>query len=547
MNTDKHGIQNFRFRVRFARNVFSLSVSICVYLSLIFLTSCSSPPSDLRTLVPAESLIYLETNDLGAAIQPILESDTFRQAAKSTPDLSVLKGVQMAVAVTGFETSEERLTDENSVGRVQPRFVAVADTHAWNYQAVAFADQKLGGFVANIYNSDPQVEKTEKLGGKYFTWTAPTNEGGGRKVFALVTGSLIYFGNDATAIEKCIAVKKGEADSLAKGGKLPKRDADSLAAGYVSTDGVAQIAALAGLSFATEASDDEEVQSAVARILPQLIRGIVTDISWTSMRGSRGFEDKFSFGGTPESARILNETIIPTSQVNTELFQFVTNRATAVTLYNLDKPNIAWRGLLSTASSKVDAFGAKIIGEFSNAFAEPYGISDAELFLSGIGSNIISIRTDTEGDESALIATVTNADALHRSLSKDLKPDKAASDALGFEVLKDEDSTAVFVGSTIVIGDSGAVEACLQAKSSGTAVASSIVQLFRPGNSSVSLSFDTEQAQKIADLLSEKKAEAKNVPTTTITETRFTRNGIERRTISEFGFIGWLVAQLAAE
>lgn len=542
-STDEHRFKKMRFVGKISRKIPVLSVSICVYLWLIFLGSCTSKPSDLRTLVPAETLIYLETNDLAAAIQPILDSDAFKQAAKTSPDLSGLKGVQMAVAVTGFETSEERLTDENSVGRVQPRFVAVADTHAWNYQAAAFAEQKLGGFVTDVYRNDASLEKTEKLGGKYFTWTAKD----GRKAFALVIDSLIYFGNDATAIEKCVAVKKGEADSIAKLGKLPNRVPDSLASGYVSTDGVSQVAALAGLSFATQASDDEEVQSAVFGILPRLIRGTVTDISWTATRGSQGIEDKFAFGGTQDTAAAMSEFFAPTTQVNTELFQFVTNKAPAVTLYNLDKPNAAWRGLIATASSKVDAFGAKVIGEFSNAFAEPYGISDAEVFLSGVGSNIVSIRTDSEGDRPALIATVTNAEAVRRSLSKDLKPDSAARDTFGFEVLKDEDSMAVFAGNIVITGDIDAVTACLQAKSGGASLGPSTVQLFRPGNSAASLSFENEQALHIADLLSEAKPDAKPVNSVTITETRFTRSGIERRTVSDLGFIGWMVAQMAAE
>lgn len=519
-----------------------LIFALCLCVSAVNL-SCTSKPSDLRTLVPAETLVYLETDDLAGAIQPILDSDAFKQAAKNTPDLSALKGVQMAVAVTGFETSEERLTDENSVGRVQPRFVAVADTHAWNYQAVGFAEKKLGSFVADIYRSDAAVEKTEKLGGKYFTWTAKD----GRKAFALVIDSLIYFGNDATAIEKCVAVKKGESDSIAKTGKLPNRVPDSLASGYVSTDGVAQIAALAGLSFASQASDDEDVQSAVAGILPKLIRGTVTDISWTATRGAKGFEDKFAFGTSPETAAVMSETFAPSSQANTELFQFVPAKAPSVTLYSLDKPSVAWRGLLSTTSSKVDAFGAKMIGEFSNAFAEPYGVSDAELFLSGVGANIISIRTDAEGDQPALIATVTNSEAVRKALSKDLKPDKVASDAFGFEVLKDEDSMAVFAGNTIIAGDSDAVNACLQSKSAGSSLNASFVQLFRSGNSAASLSFDSEQALQIADLISEKRSDSKTVSSATLTETRFTRTAIERRTISDLGFIGWLTAQTSAE
>ena len=202
----------------------------------------------MRTLVPAETLVYLETNDLAAALQPIVDAKPFMEVAKSMPDLSALKGVQLAVAVTGFETSEEKLTDEHSVGRVQPRFVAVADTHAWNSNAVAFAEKKLGGFVAKIYDSEPTVEKTDKHGGKYFTWTATD----GRKAFALVIDSIIYFGNDESAIEKCLAVKRGETDSILKTGKIQTASPEVLASGYVSTDGIAQIANLAGLKFASE-------------------------------------------------------------------------------------------------------------------------------------------------------------------------------------------------------------------------------------------------------------------------------------------------------
>lgn len=519
-----------------------LILTLCLCISAVNF-SCSSKPSDLRTLVPAETLIYLETDDLAAAVQPILDSDAFKQAAKTTPDLSALKGVQLAVAVTGFETSEERLTDENSVGRVQPRFVAVADTHAWNYQAVAFAEKKLGGFVANIYRSDAAVEKTEKLGGKYFTWTSKD----GRKAFALVIDSLIYFGNDATAIEKCVAVKKGESDSIAKTGKLPTRVPVSLASGYVSTEGVSQIAALAGLTFAMQASDDEEVRSAVSGILPQLIRGTITDVSWTATRNSQGYEDKLIFGGIPETAAIMNETFAPTSQIRTELFQFVTSKAPVVTLYNLEKPAIAWRGLLLTARSKVDAFGSKVVGEFSNAFAEPYGVSDAELFLSAVGPNILSIRTDAEGDKPALIAEIASPEAVRRSLSNDLKFDKAASEVFGLEALKNEDSMAVFAGNTIVTGDIDAVTQCLNARSGGTNLGPATFQLFRPSNSAVSLSFENEMVQQIADLFSEKNPDAKPVNSISVTETRFTRGGIERRTVSGLGFIGWMAAQMAGE
>jgi hypothetical protein len=53
--------------------------------------------------------------------------------------------------------------------------------------------------------------------------------------------------------------------------------------------------------------------------------------------------------------------------------------------------------------------------------------------------------------------------------------------------------------------------------------------------------------QQIADLFSEKNPDAKPVNSISVTETRFTRGGIERRTVSGLGFIGWMAAQMAGE
>ena len=542
MNTD--GNRSFRrwYEPRIAhKNILSSSVLICIYLWLILLYSCSTKPTDMRALAPADSLVYLETNDLAATLRPIVDSKPFNEAAKKKPDLSALQGVQLAVAVTGFETTEEKLTDEHSVGRVQPHFVAIADTHAWNYQAVSFAERKLGAFVTEIYDSEPSLEKADKHGGKYFTWTAKD----GRKAYALVTDSVIYFGNDESAIDKCLAVRRGESDSVLKNGKVPPADPATLASGYVSTDGIAQIAALAGLQYATRSSEDEEVQSAVAGLLPQLIRGIVTDIRWRTSSTEKGYEDSLSFGLGPDAAAVFSETLASTSKLDAGLFGFVPAASPSVTLYDLAKPNVAWRGLLLTLSSKVDPLGARVIGEFANAFAEPYAIRDAEMFLSGVGSNIISVRADAEGEKPALIASVTNPQAVRGALSTDLKPDKAASDAFGLETLKNEDSMAVFAGSVVVIGDIDAVTACIRSRSDASGMG--LAGLFRPGGTAVTYTAENEQTANIVQMLSAAKSDEMAVKTIVMTETRFNKNGIERKTTSDFGLIGSIIAQLAQD
>jgi hypothetical protein len=105
-----------------------------------------------------------------------------------------------------------------------------------------------------------ETRKDQKRRRHVFHWTASDN----RRVYAFVRGSLIYFGTDAAAIEKCLAIQKGEAESLAANESLSRAyTANNLAFGYVSPEGVKQIAALAGVSVAVEATEEatEEVLS----------------------------------------------------------------------------------------------------------------------------------------------------------------------------------------------------------------------------------------------------------------------------------------------
>lgn len=295
----------------------------------------------MRTLAPAESLVYLETNDLAAALQPVVDSKPFNEVARFQPDFSALKGVQLAVAITGFETSEEKVTDESSVGRIQPHFVAIADTHAWNYQAVAFAEQRLGAFVASIYDVEPTLEKSDKHGGKYFVWTAQD----GRKAYAVVFDSLIYFANDESSIDKCISVRQGEAAAFYRNGKeLPNAFPPVIASGYLSTDGVAQIASLISVKFANESNKDSELQTTFVDVLPQMIRNSVKEITWTATKATpNGIEDKFVVEKPSSANTNSDEMMAEFGESITEDIEAVTAeevvKALAETKDDADAPN----------------------------------------------------------------------------------------------------------------------------------------------------------------------------------------------------------------
>ncbi len=558
MNTDKHRYQKVgKSRSRPSYFLF-LSVFICVHLWIILLSSCSTKPSDLRTLVPAETLVYLETNDLAAALQPIVDSKPFSDVVTKKPDFSALKGVQVAIAVTGFETSEVAVTDEQAIGKVQPHFVAIADTHAWQFQTVRFAEQKLGSFVAEIYGSEPTLEKSEKGGGHKLVWTAQD----GRKAFAVVSRSLIYFGNDESAIEKCLAVKRGEIDSIATTGKLPPHVPGNLASGYVSTDGVAQIATLAGLHFASQASDEEEVQSAVAGILPQLIRGTVTDITWSTSQTSEGIEDIWSVTMPADVASVFNETVVvadesvPASfQNNTIIAQLPANTASA-TRYNLKSPHMAWRSVLLVAQSRLSSIEARIISEFGGLLFEPYGIRDPDLFLSSFGGkyqgslNIVTAKLDAQSEDSVLVAPRGDLQLAVKALSPGFKaPNPIIEGGLNVWSSSDLDLQVAFDGFHITIASREDLS-----KINGMRLgdltdirSESLRQLAVSKAPITSVGRDMTSTLALIDILAREGHGDTQVVSTYLTETRFTKTGMERRTVSDFGFIGWMIAQLAAE
>ena len=541
INADLHRFRKSTTQKNVIHKLLILSALICVNPLLLF--SCSAKPTDMRSLAPADSLVYLETNDLAAALQPIIDSKPFNEVAKYKPDLSALKGVQLAVAVTGFETSEEKVDDEQVIGRIEPHFVAIADTHAWNFQAVGFAETKLGSFVEKIYDQSPTLEKTDKHGGKYFTWTALD----GRKSYALVIDSLIYFANDESSIEKCLAVRHNEVDSIIKTGKVPNASQEILASGYVSTDGVAQIANIVGLQFASESSEDSEVQSAIAGIVPQLLRSSITEISWASTKTEHGIEDKYSISMPSDIADVFNKTMAPSASVDDSIREALPAELESVSVYKLKDPQIALRSLMLTAAKRTDPLVGEIIGEYVKETFDTLGIHDPEIFLSSIGTVVATARRHIDDEPIAIIAPLKDQKTTESALSDKTRPllePVPNSRVRGWDE-DGESMSVVFEKSRVLIGYESIVDLC------GTAAVHKrptvTPELFRQNGSSVATIGKESVASEIADLLSEKKSEGVIAVSLYFSETFFTSAGIERKTTSDFGLIGSIIAQLAQD
>ena len=515
------------------KNSSLLILGFTVFTAVFLFLSCSAKPIDLRSIAPADSLIYLETNDIAVTLQPLIDSNAFVEAAKAKPDLSALKGVQLAIVVTGFEASEEQVNDANSVLNFKAHFVAIADTHAWQWQTNSFAENQLGEFVNKMYGGGVQLDTVPKNGGTEYVWSAED----GRKAYAFVVGSLILFGNDDSAIEKVQAVRRGESPAFAQNGKeLTRAAGETIAAGYVSTDGIAQLSNILGAQRAKESGEEAEVQSFVARVLPQLLRGAVTEATWTAQRTEQGIDDRLFLKLNGDIAPIFNETLAPAENDDTSLLDLAPSDAATVTRYSFKDPQIAWRSVLLAVQKMIDPESAKIVVALSNSFFEPYGIKDGEGFLGAVSSNIVTVKYEDE-DDVAVIARAKD----QRGLASFVDPDVAKSPGSVIQM------TESGFENISLIGNAEIVAKCTQAHQSGKNI-SKQPPAFKSLDSRPTIQtygIDRDTAVILADILNERKSDSVTSSSRYVVETRFNSRGMERRLVSEFGLIGSIISLLS--
>lgn len=510
------------------------------FLIVLVLTSCSSKPTDVRTVVPGDALVYLETQDLGKALQAVTDNDAFRAAAKAQPDFSALNGIKVGVAVTGFETKEEKVSDENSVLNFQPRFVAVAETNAWNYQAIKFSENKLGEFVNDIYGGGVELERFPRYDGDYFVWTADD----GRKAYGLVIGSVIFFGNDESAIEKCVAVRRGEGESIAKNSRVPS--GELLASGYVSTDGVAQISNIATIQLAVGAGEEEEVRGFIARVLPEILRKSITEVTWTAKKTEQGIEDELNFRTNAEVANVLKETV-RSGGGNFGGADFVPGDVVSATRYDLTDPQIAWRSILLTAQKQTDGVSGAVIGAVAEGLFEPYGVDVPEEFLGSVSGQILTLRFDPEGEDVVVVATAKDLSRLKKSLAKEFKLSAAAEKVSGADLWRsDEGELAIAViGDRILLGHAESVVKCLNSAGQASQLRE---ELKSPASAvSITIASDTDPNASLVAVLGQRVDDKKELTQRFRVTTNFIGSGVQRNEVSQFGMIGSIIERFGKE
>lgn len=539
---------------------------------------------DMAAYVPADSLIYLEANDLPDIASGVISTDAWKALAPAAgiksnlgnlgwlsrlaswtgigpADAVVISRGQIAVAVLGLDTA-----DAGDALKIKPRYALVVETHTSESRARSAVETRVGDFAQRAYGA-PRVEQKEIDGAKFTTWIAPDNE---RRIVAAVMGSVAVIGNDEGAVQACLAVRRNERPSLIGNPQIEEMRRrvggnGALAFGYVSPEGAARLLEMAATVYAGQLSSDPRAQSAAASLLPPLAKKILGGAGWSARLSGGVIEDKYFLGLQNGVASQLQSTLTTQENMSSTAGELLPADTYSLSRYNYRDPSQAWRGLNSAIASQADTLGAVLLTRLLDASLKPYGIEEPDNFLRAIGPEIVTARLDDSGSSTVTIVEVRDEKTLNDFVSKRMGP-KPSVETIGdmkLLVSKNEKQDASsFVGGRLIMGKADNVRRCLEARKASQTLAAAAdfqqtTRLLSNGSSANVVTFtdDYASARTFITAMSNQRSvrerplnemelerALKNLRYA-LSETQIVEGGFEKITRSSFGQFGTLASQ----
>lgn len=571
--------------MRFFRPLLLVGVALIV---LAFLWVWWNRPQkvEMAGYVPADSLVYLEANSLPDIADGLVSTDAWKMLAPpagirsglgrigwlsrlaawtgiGSAETVVLSRAQLAVTVLGLDAAEEGETL-----KLKPRYALVVETHTGEARTRSAVEKRIGDFARRAY-TEPRIESKETEGVKFTTWSAPESE---RRIIAAVTGSLAVIGNDESTVQACLAVRRGERPSLAGNMQLEEMrrrvgSSGTAAFGYVSPSGATKLLEVAATIFFGQASQDAQVQSLIASMLPQLAGKTLGSAGWSARFDGGSVEDHYYISLQSGVATRLVDALASPPVTASNANELLPGEIYSLSRYNLRDPASAWRAFNVALSVQVDYLSSIVIPRLLQSLLKPYGIDEPEAFLRAVGNEIITARLDDTGASTVTIVEVRDEKALREFTANRLGANPRQERVGDAELListDEERGAASFIAGHLMIGAETNIRRCLEARSEGRNLAS--VEAFQKAArlaSSINPAFavtytnDTSPARAFISAIAAQRgaqSQSRNDAdleralaqlTYAVSETRLIEGGFEKKTHSSFGQFGTLAAQFA--
>src|SRR5690242_20663001 len=328
--------------------------------------------ADMARYVPAESVAYIEANDLVQIADGLSRTEAWKALSEplGAPRKLVSRPWLVSVARwTGIGSAESVLlarsqfavcfaqpqaTESGSTLTIKPLAALVIETHTSQGRMRPTIEKYVDQLARESYGSDVVIVRKQVNGADLQEWSTADNS---RRLVLSIVDSVAIVGNDESIVMSCLDVHARKRRSLAEDNQfqatLQTRDARSAAFAYVPKTGVKLIIQAWALSRAGNSSDAASIASLISNTFGNLIDGV----AWSSRFDDTGAEDRclvtLTQGVTQQASSLTSSE--PLNAIDISL---VPPDADSVTAYSFRDPKDFWSQLNAVVSSHSDVVGA---------------------------------------------------------------------------------------------------------------------------------------------------------------------------------------------
>jgi len=553
-----------------------IASAVLLAVTGLYLWWCRPVRVDMAGYVPADSLLYIETNDFSRVIAGITNTATWHALSSGTTFHSKVQSATWLSRIalwTGIGSAEEVIlarsqfalvvialetTDAEPALLIRPAVALVIETHTGERRMRPAIEKRVEGLALKVYPQSTSQRKTID-GISFIEWVSPED---GRKIVLAFYNSEVILGNDERAVLACVAVRRGNRKSLLDNpelGLMRSRllDENVAAFGYVSAAGLGKLLAAIAPLYVEGMSSSPQGQ----RVLSSLVGKVFQRAGWALGFRDGMVEDRYFLAMPTDLARLFSDAFAAHTNPSHKATLFLPSTTYSFTQYNLRSPSLAWRGLNAALSSRLDILGAVLVTPVLRGALSPYGIHEPEAFLNAVGPEIVTARLDETESNSVIIVPIHDEPTLRKLVSLRLGSNPHTEVVGSYEMLISRSAdvlAASFAEKHLLMGPPSLVRRCLHANSQGITVNS--LPGFRRSTQfpaklppiAVSYSSDVLSAKALFSLLSGSPVEtvrdtrdAREIPYA-VSTTAVSSDGIEKLTRSSSGLVGVITSYFAS-
>jgi hypothetical protein len=515
----------------------------------------------MANYAPADSLVYVEFNNLEAVAQAIQHSDVWQSASgitKSKPTTQnrflraaaragigplpavLFARAQLALVVVGLNT-----TEENDTLKVRPEIAIIAETHTSRWRTKPAAIEAVKHLANFAYGASMCAERNADA-----EYVECSVAGGERKIVGAVDGTLVVVGNSDNAIRACLDVRRGTRPSIHTDPELLKVRASlasdkALGFGYISPANSAKLFSWAAPLLMGQAPGDRQLEQLLAVSAGKILRGV----AWTANETHQGIEDRYLFSLEPGVVSRL-QPAFETAERDQDFWKLVPEGFQSLTIYRNKAPATAWTSLNSAVAFKLDALPAVLFGSLLRSSLSVYGLNDPKEALAALSPPLLTLKPSPSTDGSILVARVSDEARMRRTLTQEFVKDNKGVilEGLAAKVDPEKEFAAVFVDGYVLLGKTENMRAGLLALQQKAADVKDLQHSAQESSAPI-LTYANDEARLNSFILTLLKLQGRRLSsdeTATLqntlrtaglssTETRLNAFGIERTTHSAFG------------